>query len=65
MKKQPPADSMRHNLREDTTTKGVGMEQGPMNLSYRHWFFISLLILVNIVIFGCLLLAILGKVYLG
>jgi hypothetical protein len=41
------------------------VEQGPMNLSYRHWFFISLLILINIVIFGCVLLAVLGKVYLG
>jgi hypothetical protein len=36
-----------------------------MSLTYRHWFFVALLILVNIVIFGCLLLAILGKVYLG
>ena len=36
-----------------------------MSLTYRHWFFISLLILVNVLIFGCLLLAIFGKVNLG
>ncbi len=41
------------------------MDQGPMNLSYRHWFFISLLVLVNVVIFGCMLLAVAGKVYFG
>ncbi len=34
-----------------------------MTLTYRHWFFISLMILVNIVIFGCLLLAVFGRVY--
>lgn len=36
-----------------------------MQLNYRHWFFISLLILVNIVIFGLLFLAMFGKVYFG
>lgn len=41
------------------------MEQGPLNLTYRHWFFISLLILVNVIIFGCVLLAVFGKVYFG
>lgn len=41
------------------------MEQGPFNLTYRHWFFISLLILINVIIFGCVLLVVFGKVYLG
>ncbi len=35
-----------------------------MELTYRHWFFISLLVLVNIVVLGCLVLALFGKVYL-
>ncbi len=34
-------------------------------LTYRHWFFIALLILVNVVIFGCFVLAIFGKMSLG
>jgi len=41
------------------------MEQSPMNLNYRHWFFISLLILINVIVFGCVFLAVLGKVYFG
>lgn len=36
-----------------------------MVLTYRHWFFISIMILINVVIFGCLLLAVSGKVYFG
>lgn len=36
-----------------------------MTLTYRHWFFISIMILVNIVIFGCLILAMFNKVYFG
>jgi hypothetical protein len=43
----------------------VEVEQGPMNLTYRHWFFISLLVLVNVVIFGCVILVLFGKVFLG
>jgi hypothetical protein len=41
------------------------VEHGPMSLTYRHWFFISLLILINVIIFGCVVLIALGKVYLG
>jgi hypothetical protein len=41
------------------------MEQGPLNLSYRDWFFISILVLVNVIVFGCLILALAGKVYFG
>jgi hypothetical protein len=41
------------------------VENGPLNLTFRHWFIISLLVLVNVVIFGCVLLAVFGKVYLG
>jgi hypothetical protein len=36
-----------------------------MNLTYRHWFFISLLVLVNVLIFGCVILVLFGKVFLG
>lgn len=36
-----------------------------MPFSYRHWFFISVLILINVLIFGCLILAMFGKVYFG
>ena len=36
-----------------------------MQLNYRHWFFISLLLLINIVIFGCLVLAMFGKMSFG
>jgi hypothetical protein len=36
-----------------------------MELTYRHWFLISVLILINVLIFGCLFLAIFGKVYFG
>ncbi len=31
-------------------------------LSIRHWFVLSLLLFVNVVIFGCLLLLLTGKV---
>ncbi len=34
------------------------------NLTYRHWFLIALLVLANVVVFGFVLLAILGKVAL-
>jgi hypothetical protein len=43
----------------------VIVEEAPMGLSYRHWFLISLLILINVIIFGCVILAAAGKVYLG
>ncbi len=35
-----------------------------LNLTYRHWFFLALLILVNIAIFGCVVLALFEKVQL-
>jgi hypothetical protein len=35
------------------------MQQG---LTYRHWFFISLLVLLNVIIFGCVILVLAGKV---
>ncbi len=34
-------------------------------MTYRHWFVISLLILMNVVIFGCLLLAALDRIRVG
>lgn len=36
-----------------------------MELNYRHWFFISLLVLINVLVLGCLVLAMFGKVSLG
>jgi len=36
-----------------------------MQLNYRQWFLISVLLLVNLVIFGLLFLALMGKVYFG
>jgi hypothetical protein len=41
------------------------MNGGQMQFNYRHWFFISLLILINVVIFGMVFLAVLGKMYFG
>lgn len=40
------------------------MSSGP-NLSYRHWFFIALLVLINVIIFGCVLLVMMEKMYFG
>ena len=36
-----------------------------LGLNYRHWFVVSLLILLNVAIFGCLMLAVSGKIRLG
>ncbi len=41
------------------------MNEAPGGLSYRHWFFISLLALINVIVFGCLVLAVMGKMYFG
>ncbi len=41
------------------------MEENPNALTYKHWFFIALLVLVNVIVFGCAFLAALGKVYFG
>ena len=41
------------------------MGENPGGLSYRHWFFISLLILINVVFIGCLILAVTGKMFFG
>ncbi len=30
-------------------------------LTYRHWFFISILVLVNVIIFGCVILVLTEK----
>lgn len=34
-------------------------------MTYRHWFIISLLVLLNAVIFGCIVLLAFGKIYRG
>lgn len=36
-----------------------------MELTYRHWFLISLLVFFNITVFGCFFLAVFGKVAFG
>jgi hypothetical protein len=33
-------------------------------LTYRHWFFISLLVLINVIIFGCVILVLAGKMFI-
>lgn len=35
------------------------------SLTYRHWFLIALLALINVIIFGCILLMVAGKMYVG
>ncbi len=35
-----------------------------MGLNYRHWFFLSILVLVNIIVFGCVFLVLFGKMYI-
>ena len=41
--------------------------EGPRDfiMTYRHWFVVSLLVLMNVVIFGCLVLAAFDKVHFG
>jgi hypothetical protein len=34
-------------------------------LTYRHWFFIALLVLINVIIFGCVILVMTEKMYFG
>lgn len=34
-------------------------------LTYRHWFLIALLVLINVIIFGCIILAVTEKLYFG
>ncbi len=46
---------------EDTTATEVSQ----LTLTYRHWFVISLLVLFNLVIFGCIFLVALGKIRWG
>lgn len=35
-----------------------------MELDFRHWFLISLLLFINVTVFGCLFLAVMGRVSL-
>ncbi len=35
-----------------------------LNLTYRHWLILALLVLINVVVFGCVILAMFGKVAL-
>ncbi len=34
-------------------------------MTYRHWFVISLLVLVNVVLFGCIFLIALQRIHIG
>ncbi len=55
-----PELSDKVNAEGDTTT-----EVSQLTLTYRHWFVISLLVLFNLVIFGCIFLVAMGKVRWG
>jgi hypothetical protein len=39
------------------------MRENPNGIAYRHWFLIALLVLINVVIFGCVILALAEKMY--
>ncbi len=41
------------------------LKETTLNLTYRHWFVISLLILFNVAIFGCIFLIALGRIRWG
>ncbi|MCX7839825.1 MAG: hypothetical protein N2559_10305 [Anaerolineae bacterium] len=41
------------------------MSENPNTLTYRHWFLIALLVLINVIIFGCVILAVTEKLYFG
>lgn len=41
------------------------MSENLKTLTYRHWFFIALLVLINVIIFGCVILAVTEKLYFG
>jgi hypothetical protein len=41
------------------------MRDNLSTLTYRHWFFIALLVLINVIIFGCVILAVTEKLYFG
>lgn len=41
------------------------MSENLNTLTYRHWFFIALLVLINVIIFGCVILAMTEKLYFG
>ncbi len=40
-------------------------EGGGFTMTYRHWFVVALLVLMNVIIFGCIFLAAFGKIRLG
>jgi len=31
------------------------------SLTYRHWFFIAFLVLINVIIFGCVIMVLTGR----
>lgn len=43
----------------------VTPEVSQLSLTYRHWFVISLLILFNFIIFGCIFLVAMDKIRWG
>ncbi len=43
----------------------VTPEVSQITLTYRHWFIIALLILFNLVIFGCIFLVAMGRIRWG
>jgi hypothetical protein len=53
------------SLRRQDGDGETSEESKEFSMTYRHWFVISLLILMNVAIFGCVFLAAFGRVRLG
>lgn len=59
-------DSISPSFRgEDIPPDPLDGGSGGLNMTYRHWFVVALLILMNVLIFGCIFLAAFGKIRLG
>ncbi len=57
-------DSVIPPFREDNAPETIE-GGGGFEMTYRHWFVVALLVLMNVVIFGCIFLAAFGKIRLG
>ncbi len=52
-------------LGEKVEAEEASTEVSHLTLTYRHWFVISMLLLFNLVIFGCIFLVAMGKIRWG
>ncbi len=50
---------------EDNPSESYESEGSGFSMTYRHWFVVALLLLMNVLIFGCIFLAAFGKIRLG